>query len=63
MFSDMLFTLSANSYWFYLHYDKIAGISAIILRIANSDNYLHLSIVVHYKTVVMWNLKMDKKVY
>ncbi len=51
-FTECLFTLSANSYRFYLHYVKIARVSAIyILLIANSGNYLHLSIVVHYKTV------------
>ncbi len=51
-FNDMLFTLSAISYRFYLHYVKIAGFSAIyILLIVNSGIYLHLSIVVHYKTV------------
>ncbi len=48
----MLFTLSANSYRLYLQYVKIARFSAIyILLIANSGNYLHLGIVVHYKTV------------
>ncbi len=37
--------LSANSIGLYLHYIKIAGF------IANSVNYLHLGIVVHYKKV------------
>uniref|UniRef100_A0A673JWY2 Uncharacterized protein n=1 Tax=Sinocyclocheilus rhinocerous TaxID=307959 RepID=A0A673JWY2_9TELE len=45
----MLFTLSANTY---LHYVKIAGfLLSSILLVANSGNYLHFSIVVHYKTV------------
>ncbi len=38
-----------------LHYVKIAGCSAmytvIVLYRSNSGNYLHFSIVVHYKTV------------
>ncbi len=36
-----------------LHYVKIAGCSAMYttLLVANSGNYLHFSIVVHYKTV------------
>ncbi len=47
----MLLTLSANK--LYLPYVRIARISAIYTRllIANSGNYPHLSIVVHYKTV------------
>ncbi len=42
----MLFTPSENSYRFYLHEFLL-----FILLIANSGNYLHLSIVVHYKIV------------
>ncbi len=44
-FNDMLCTLSANSYTFYLYYVKIARFSAIYSYL------LHLSVVVHYKTV------------
>ncbi len=46
------FTLSANSYRFCLQLDFLL----FILLIANSGNYLHLSIVVHYKTVCSNNL-------
>ncbi len=45
-FNNMLFTPSENSYRFYLHKFLL-----FILLIANSGNYLHLSIVVHYKIV------------
>ncbi len=42
----------ANSNSLYLHYVKITIFSTIfILLIANSGNYLHLGVVVHYKTV------------
>ncbi len=41
--------ICTNSYSIYTV--KIAGFSAIYILIANSGNYLHLSIVVHYKTV------------
>ncbi len=57
----MLFTLSANSNRCYLHQVqiaidsiytvKIAKKNICILLIANNGNYLHLSIVVHYKIV------------
>ncbi len=45
----MLFTLSANNYIFTLL--KKQAFLLFILLIANSGNYLHLSIVVYYKTV------------
>ncbi len=56
--NNMLLTLCANSYKSYVHYVRIARPSAIYTRllIANSGNYLHLSIVVHYKTVRNNNL-------
>ncbi len=47
-----VFTLSANSYIFCLQLDFLL----FILFIANSGNYLHLSIVVHYKTVCSNNI-------
>ncbi len=43
----MLFTQRGNSYRLFLHYVKIAGLSAIL--ISNTVYYLHLSMVVHYK--------------
>ncbi len=57
MFYDMLFTLS-TSYIAYSIYTmlKYQDFLLIILLIANSGNYLHLSIVVNIKTVCNNNL-------
>ncbi len=46
------------SYRLYLHYVKIVRFSAIYITSynSNSGNYLHLSVVVHYKTVLNNNV-------
>ncbi len=49
-----MFTLSANSYRFCLQLDFLL----FKLRIANSGNYLHLRIIVHYKIVITYWVKI-----